>query len=82
MYFGVILSPCFGEVEQITVKNAERIFEWETLFTIKTEAGSVEEVLTEVSGEIESLEVQEGDHVIPGMVLAYIKEDLYNTGSD
>jgi biotin carboxyl carrier protein len=82
MYFGVILSPCFGKVEKITVKNAERIYEWEALFTIKRDEGTVEEVQTGVSGEIESLEVQEGDYVIPGMVLAYIKEDLFVTGSD
>lgn len=82
MYFDVILSPCFGKVEKITVKNAERIYEWDALFIIKADAGTVEEVLTGVSGKIESLEVQVGDYVIPGMVLAYIKEDLFVTGSD
>jgi glutamine cyclotransferase len=58
------------------------VYEWEQLFLIKTDAGLVETIQTGVSGEIESLEaVQEGDNVIPGMVLAYIKEDLYVTGS-
>jgi biotin carboxyl carrier protein len=82
MYFGVILSPCYGKVEKITVKNAERIYEWDSLFVIKSDTGTVEIVQTGVSGEIDSLEVQEGDNVIPGMVLAYIKEDLFITGSD
>ncbi|NRD76276.1 hypothetical protein HPT25_02095 [Bacillus sp. BRMEA1] len=82
MYFGVILSPCFGRVEKISIKSSERVYEWEGLFKIKTEIGTVEEVHTGVSGEIESLEVQEGDYVIPGMVLAYIKEDIFVTGSD
>jgi biotin carboxyl carrier protein len=77
MYFGVILSPCSGTVEKITVKNDVQIYEWEALFTIKTDGGRVEEVQTGVNGEIESLEVQEGDYVIPGMVLAYIKEELF-----
>jgi biotin carboxyl carrier protein len=39
-------------------------------------------IQTSVSGEVESIEVQEGDNVIPGMVLAYIKEDMFVTGSD
>jgi len=82
MYYGVILSPCFGTVEKISVQKAERIYEWEALFTIKSDDGNIEEVQTGVSGEIESLEVQVGDNVIPGMVLAYIKEDLFVTGSD
>ncbi|MBS4213432.1 MULTISPECIES: biotin/lipoyl-binding protein [Neobacillus] len=82
MYFGVVLSPCYGTVEKISIKGTERIYEWETLFSIKTEEGKVELVQTSVSGEIESLEVQQGDYVIPGMVLAYIKEDLFVTGSD
>ncbi|WML52371.1 biotin/lipoyl-containing protein [Neobacillus sp. PS3-12] len=82
MFFGVILSPCFGKIEKIAVNNADRIYEWEELLTIKSDAGAVEIVQTDVSGKIESLEVQEGDNVIPGMVLAYVKEDLFNTGSD
>ncbi|AFU12010.1 Acetyl-CoA carboxylase [Bacillus cereus Rock3-29] len=34
------------------------------------------------SGEVHSLEVEAGDKVIPGMVLAYIQEDLFVSGSD
>lgn len=82
MYFGVVLSPVYGKVEKVSIKSKSRIYEWETLFLIKTEEGKVEMIQTSVSGEIESLEVQEGDNVIPGMVLAYIKEDLFVTGSD
>jgi hypothetical protein len=82
MYYEVILSPFYGQVEKVSIKSESRIYEWETLFTIKKEDGSVEPIFTGVSGEIESLEVQEGDIVIPGMILAYIKEDLFVTGSD
>ncbi|WHY66102.1 hypothetical protein [Neobacillus sp. SuZ13] len=82
MYYGVVLSPCYGKVERISIKNESRIYEWETLFIITSEAGKEETVQTCLSGEVESLEVQEGDYVIPGMVLAYIKEDLFVTGSD
>ncbi|WP_413307907.1 hypothetical protein AA0X95_08605 [Bacillus sp. 1P10SD] len=82
MYLGVVTSPCYGRVEKIQIKNEERIYEWDPLFMIKADDGHEEMILTGVSGEVESLEVQEGDDVIPGMVLAYIKEDLYVTGSD
>ncbi|WP_042354249.1 hypothetical protein [Bacillus rubiinfantis] len=82
MYYGVLLSPCFGKVESITFADAERIYEWEPLFTIRREDGSMEVVQAALSGKIESIEVQLGDIVIPGMVLAYVKEDLFVTGSD
>ncbi len=82
MYFGVLLSPCYGKVEKISIKCSARIYEWEPLFTIRREDGSYEMVQTTLSGRIESIEVQEGDDVIPGMVLAYVKEDLFVTGSD
>lgn len=80
--FGVVLSPCNGRIEKVEIRNESRIYEWEPLFYIKTPEGEVEVIQTGVSGEIESLEVQVGEEVIPGMVLAYIKEDLYVTGSD
>ncbi|MEH7074891.1 biotin/lipoyl-binding protein [Neobacillus drentensis] len=82
MYYGVVLSPCYGKVERISILDESRIYEWETLFIIKSESGELETVQTSLSGEVESLEVQEGDYVVPGMVLAYIKEDLFVTGSD
>lgn len=82
MCFGVLLSPCYGKIVTIPIKDADRIYEWEPLFTIRREDGSYEIVQTSLSGRIESIEVQEGDTVIPGMVLAYVKEDLFVTGSD
>lgn len=82
MYFGVVLSPFYGRIEKISIKRESRIYEWEPLFQIQTDEGTVETIYTGISGEIQSLEVQEGDKVIPGMVLAYVKEDLYVTGSD
>lgn len=81
-FFGVVHSPVYGIVEEITIKDANRICESEPLFRIKTEQGTIEMVQTGMSGEIESLEVEIGDEVIPGMVLAYIKEDVFVTGID
>lgn len=82
MYFGVVLSPCHGVVEKVSIQSVTRIYEWEPLFQIKTAEGKVQMIQTGLSGEVQSLEVQEGDYVIPGMVLAFIKEDLFVTGSD
>lgn len=82
MDFDVVLSPVYGKIEKVSIKRESRIYEWEPLFTIKTAEGIVETIQTGISGEIHSLEVQEGDQVIPGMVLAYVKEDLFVTGSD
>jgi len=78
----MILSPCHGVVEKISIEKDTRIYEWETLFTIKTVEGRSEEVCVGLSGIIYSLEVEVGDEVIPGMVLAYINEDLIASGSD
>ncbi|MGJ7922296.1 hypothetical protein [Neobacillus sp. LXY-4] len=82
MEFGVVLSPCYGRIEKVAINRESRIYEWETLFQIKGINGRVQPIQTGMSGEVQSLEVKEGDRVIPGMVLAYIKEDLFVTGSD
>ncbi|MGC4379194.1 hypothetical protein WD019_20080 [Fictibacillus sp. Mic-4] len=81
-YREMITSPYYGVIEEVIVKKNTRIYEWEPLFEIKTENGTIKSVTVGVSGEVESLEVQEGDKVIPGMVLAYVKEDLLASGSD
>ncbi|WP_285766135.1 hypothetical protein [Peribacillus sp. SI8-4] len=82
MYVDVILSPCEGTVEKISVSEQSRFYEWEQLFQIKREDGRVEVIDIGVSGEIKSLEVMEGEEVVTGEVLAYFKEDLFVTGSD
>jgi len=82
MEYGVVISPVYGKVESVSVQEEARIYEWDALFQIKGINGSIQPIRTGVSGEIQSLEVQVGDRVIPGMVLAYIKEDLFVTGSD
>lgn len=82
MYLGVVLSPCNGTVEKVSIKKTERIYEWETLFLIREDDGSLNVVQTGLCGEIDSLEVQVGDKVIPGMVLAYVQEDLLASASE
>ncbi|MBT2618883.1 MULTISPECIES: hypothetical protein [unclassified Bacillus (in: firmicutes)] len=82
MYFDVIHSPCDGIVEEVSITKNSRFYEWEQLFRIKAPDGSVKVIHIGVSGEVESLEVHEGEQVVAGMVLAYFKEDLFVTGSD
>lgn len=77
-----IISSCYGTVEEISIDIESRIYEWEQLFQIKTVNGNMEAIRVGISGKVQSLEVQKGDRVIPGMVLAYIKEDLIASGSD
>ncbi|MBO9131147.1 hypothetical protein [Bacillus sp. 165] len=82
MYYEIITSPCHGTIEKVAIHEEARIYEWETLFSIQTSYGDKRIIRTSCSGEIQSVEVQEGDKVIPGMVLAYVKEDLFVSGSD
>ena len=76
LYDEMITSPCYGTVEKISINKNARIYEWEPLFYVKTFDGDIEVIKMGITGEVQSLEVQEGDQVIPGMVLAYIKEEI------
>lgn len=60
MYIDVILSPCEGTLEKISLSENSRFYEWEQLFQIKKADGSVEIIEIGISGEIQSLEVMEG----------------------
>ncbi|PFJ08830.1 hypothetical protein COD67_01390 [Bacillus cereus] len=82
MYYEIVMSPCYGTIEKVSIDKDSRIYEWEPLFSIKGMNGKLEVIKTGCSGEVQSLEVEEGDKVIPGMVLAYIQEDLFVSGSD
>ncbi|WP_078409481.1 hypothetical protein [Priestia abyssalis] len=82
MYYEMITSPCHGTIEKVSINQHSRVYEWEPLFYVKTIDGGTEIIKMGVSGEVQSLEVQEGDQVIPGMVLAYIKEEMVISASD
>ncbi|XRG77917.1 hypothetical protein V5E38_19155 [Rossellomorea sp. GAMAL-10_SWC] len=82
MYYGVIVSDCHGTVEETAIQKDSRIYEWEPLFFIKTTDGITKVIHQGISGEVVSLEVSNGDKIVPGMVLAYVKEDLFVTASD
>ncbi|MGM7636839.1 hypothetical protein [Bacillus sp. Hm123] len=82
MFEEMITSPYQGIVHEVLISKEMRIYEWEPLFLIKDEAGELFPVKMGVSGEIQSLEVEEGDAVIPGMVLAFVKEELVISACD
>ncbi|MEN1935564.1 hypothetical protein AAIE21_08050 [Paenibacillus sp. 102] len=82
MYYEIVTSPCYGTVEKVSINKDSRIYEWEPLFAIKNMNGKVEVIKMGCSGEVQSLEVEAGDRVIPGMVLAYVQEDIPISGSD
>jgi biotin carboxyl carrier protein len=78
-----VVSPCQGIVEQVFIQKNGYIYEGETLFVIHT-GDEIVPVSISFSGSVKQIEVRPGDTVIPGMVLAYIQEDIVNlrTGSD
>ncbi|MGG0186339.1 hypothetical protein [Bacillus rhizoplanae] len=82
MFYEIVTSPCYGTVEKVSIDKDSRIYEWEPLFAIKDMNGQLEVIKMGCSGEVQSLEVEAGDKVIPGMVLAYIQEDILISGSD
>lgn len=77
-----VVSKVSGIVEEVAIEVHSRIYEWERLFTVRTKNGNLETVSVGLSGEIISIEVKPGDCIIPGMVLAFIKDDLIPMGSD
>ncbi|QYY43070.1 hypothetical protein ACKE5C_01795 [Aneurinibacillus thermoaerophilus] len=70
-----VLSPYYGKVEKIIHPSASYFYEWETLFLIRTSDGMIEEIVADTAGYVYSYEVANGDRIIPGMVLAYIREE-------
>lgn len=72
----IIISPYHGAIKKVSVKEKSFVHEWESLMTIKTIEDVTREIRVGLSGIVHSLEVTVGDEVIPGMVLAYIYEDL------
>ncbi|MBN6187603.1 hypothetical protein JQN58_11805 [Aneurinibacillus sp. BA2021] len=74
-----VVSPYHGVVEKVLHPFTSSFYEWDTLFLIRTDDGMVEEIVVDLCGYVHSLEVGEGDRVIPGMVLAYIEEKTAQT---
>jgi acetyl/propionyl-CoA carboxylase alpha subunit len=72
----MIISPCYGEVKEVLINKGAYVHDWEQLFLIQVEGGKMGTVSMGIRGWVETLKVQKGDKVIPGMVLVCIKEDV------
>ncbi|MFC7392205.1 biotin/lipoyl-containing protein [Scopulibacillus cellulosilyticus] len=68
----ILTSPIFGTVEEVVVKE-NNVKEFDPLFIIRTEQGSLEKITAGLNGIIELLNVKKGDKVVPGTVLAHFK---------
>lgn len=83
MFLEMVASPYQGVVHKICAEKKAKLQESEALFIIRNEQGELFPINMDVTSVIHSLEVNEGDTVIPGMVLAYVQEELFvNDGKD
>lgn len=74
-YDEIVTSPYHGTIKAIPIQENAKITEWQPLFIIQTLDGENKTIAIGISGRVQSIEVQEGDEVIPGMVLTYIREE-------
>ncbi|WP_408009977.1 biotin/lipoyl-binding protein [Pseudalkalibacillus sp. A8] len=80
--YQTVYSPYYGSVEKVLVNQSSHVYEWETLFLIKTKEQTEVEVSIGVSGYITSVKVAQGQEVTPDTVLSTLRDDLKITGSD
>lgn len=80
-YEEIITSPYDGVIEKIFVQRHSQVYERDVLFKIRPNDGGLRTITASLSGSVQSLEVNEGEEVVLGMVLAYIAEDLFMSGS-
>lgn len=69
-------------MEEVLIDPNTCIYEWEKLFIIRKINGELETIRVGFGGRVSSLEVEAGDQVIKGMVLALIKEEVLASCSD
>lgn len=66
-----VIASCDGAVERVGLRKGERIEEGSVVFSLKAN-GVHYDILAPVSGIAESVEVEQGDFTISGMILAVI----------
>lgn len=77
-----IISSCDGIIEEIFINNHSPIYEREKLFVIRKMDGALETITVGFGGKVSSIEVEKGNQVIKGMVLALVKEELLASGNE
>lgn len=66
-----VVTPFAGKIDRILVQLGERATVGEAIFTISA-AGRNYDIFSPVNGYTCSIEVEEGDQVIQGMILATV----------
>lgn len=69
-----VVTPFAGRIKQVRVGLGEKTNVGEAIFTISASEGQYD-ILSPVTGKAYSIEVEEGDEVIQGMILATVKEE-------
>lgn len=67
-----VISPFAGTIACIRFQAGERVEEGEVIFTLDGDGKSVD-ILSPVTGYAEGVEVEQGEVVIAGMILAAIR---------
>jgi hypothetical protein len=80
-HFDLIICPYDGVVVEVCIEETCCFKEWEKLFMIQTKAGVMEVISVGLCAAVQSIEVNEGDEVFPGMVLAFAEEIELTEGS-
>ncbi|HBZ79308.1 hypothetical protein NST23_21995 [Brevibacillus sp. FSL K6-0770] len=66
-----VVSPFAGTIERIFFQLSDSVQEGELLFTL-AEGSRRMDILSPVTGSVEAIEVESGEPVIAGMILASI----------
>nr|WP_295974557.1 hypothetical protein [uncultured Bacillus sp.] len=78
-YYEIVTCPWHGVVKEVSITKGTAIEKENALFLIQLQNGEIRPIIPGLRGLAESIEIQAGDKVIPGMVLAYIKQELFMT---
>ncbi|QRG66483.1 biotin/lipoyl-binding protein [Brevibacillus choshinensis] len=66
-----VISPFAGTIERIRFQAGDRVEEGEVIFTL-VGSGRTVDILSPVTGYANGVEVEQGEKVIAGMILAAI----------
>ncbi len=66
-----VVTPFAGKIDKVLFRLGERVEEGDTLFSVNVN-GVTYDILSPVTGFTDTVEVDQGDFVISGMILAAI----------
>jgi pyruvate/2-oxoglutarate dehydrogenase complex dihydrolipoamide acyltransferase (E2) component len=74
-----VVTPFAGIIDKILFQLGNRVEEGDAIFTLKSN-GVTHNILAPITGYPDTVEVDQGDVVIPGMILTSIVETDDQTG--